>query len=84
MEDVHKILTKYQAEFIILEDSICLAPSRDGCRIPDIVDIDNGVVSELFDYLWSFCIVQNYLCVAGGREAKFPTSHIVDDGFNPG
>ncbi|BFZ09497.1 hypothetical protein BsWGS_12536 [Bradybaena similaris] len=47
VEDVHKILTKYQTEFIILEDSICLAPSRDGCRIPDIVDIDNGVMPDV-------------------------------------
>lgn len=43
-EDVHAILTKHQSNYIILEDSICLAPSRGGCRLPDLIDYDNGVV----------------------------------------
>lgn len=46
-KDIHDILTKYKSSYIILEDSICLAPSK-GCRTPDIVDIDNGVVSMFF------------------------------------
>lgn len=45
-QDVHDILTKYKSSYIILEDSICLAPSK-GCRTPDIVDIDNGIVCRL-------------------------------------
>lgn len=45
-QNVYDILTKYKSSFIILEDSICLAPSN-GCRTPDIVDIDNGIVCQL-------------------------------------
>lgn len=44
-QDVHDILTKYKSSYIILEDSICLAPSK-GCRTPDIVDIDNGIIPD--------------------------------------
>ena len=44
-EDVHKILSDYKTDYIILEDSICLAPSKNGCRVPDLIDVDNGVVS---------------------------------------
>lgn len=43
--DVHQILKKYKTDYIILEDSICLAPSRGGCRLPDLLDVDNGMVS---------------------------------------
>ncbi|KAH9490912.1 hypothetical protein Btru_039781, partial [Bulinus truncatus] len=45
-EHVHKILTKYKSNYIILEDSICRAPSKDGCRLPDLIDIDNGVMPD--------------------------------------
>ncbi|GFO42188.1 Dpy-19-like protein 3 [Plakobranchus ocellatus] len=45
-EDIHSILTHYNSNFIILEDSICRAPSRGGCRTPDLVDIDNGVTPD--------------------------------------
>lgn len=45
-EDVYKILHKYASNYIILEDSICLAPSRDGCRLPDLIDVDNGIVPD--------------------------------------
>ncbi|KAI8792141.1 C-mannosyltransferase DPY19L3 isoform X1 [Biomphalaria glabrata] len=45
-EHVHNILKKYNSNYIILEDSICRAPSREGCRTPDIVDIDNGVMPD--------------------------------------
>ncbi|OWF40174.1 C-mannosyltransferase DPY19L3 [Mizuhopecten yessoensis] len=41
-EDVHKLLKKHKANYIILEDSICLAPSRNGCRTPDLMDFHNG------------------------------------------
>ena len=43
-EDVHAILVGYNTSYIIMEDSICLAPSKDGCRLPDLIDVDNGVV----------------------------------------
>ena len=46
-EDVHVLLRKYDTDYIILEDSICLAPSRGGCRLPDLLDVDNGVVRML-------------------------------------
>ncbi|KAJ8307809.1 hypothetical protein KUTeg_014639 [Tegillarca granosa] len=45
-EDVHAILKKHQSNYIILEDSICLAPSRGGCRLPDLIDYDNGVIPD--------------------------------------
>ncbi|XP_069125693.1 protein C-mannosyl-transferase DPY19L3-like [Argopecten irradians] len=41
-EDVHKLLKKHKANYIILEDSICLAPSRNFCRTPDLMDLHNG------------------------------------------
>lgn len=39
--DVHKILTREQTNYVILEDSICLAQS-DGCSTNDLVDLTNG------------------------------------------
>ncbi|XP_023930612.1 probable C-mannosyltransferase DPY19L3 [Lingula anatina] len=44
-EDVWTIMKKYNASYIILEDSICMAPSDD-CRTPDIIDMDNGVIPD--------------------------------------
>ncbi|KAK2139918.1 hypothetical protein LSH36_1558g00044 [Paralvinella palmiformis] len=44
-EDVHFILNKYEANYMILEDSICLSP-RIGCRLPDIIDLDNGIIPK--------------------------------------
>ncbi|WAR08955.1 D19L3-like protein [Mya arenaria] len=44
--DVHALMKKYKTDYIILEDSICLAPSRGGCRLPDILDVDNGVIPD--------------------------------------
>ena len=41
--EVHSILTKYKATYIILEDSICLA-HRNRCSLPDIMDLTNGHV----------------------------------------
>ncbi|XP_060558912.1 probable C-mannosyltransferase DPY19L3 isoform X2 [Ruditapes philippinarum] len=45
-EDVHSLMVKYKTDYIILEDSICLAPSRGGCRLPDLLDVDNGVIPD--------------------------------------
>ena len=45
-EEVHAIFTKYDVSYVILEDSICMAPSRGNCRVPDLIDIDNGIVSR--------------------------------------
>lgn len=45
-EDVHKILSHYKTSYIIMEDSICLAPSNNGCRVPDLIDVDNGVIPD--------------------------------------
>lgn len=45
-EEVHSLLVKYKTDYIILEDSICLAPSRGGCRLPDLLDVDNGVIPD--------------------------------------
>jgi hypothetical protein len=41
VEDVHKILTKEKVTYVILEDSICLAPSN-GCSTNDLMDLVNG------------------------------------------
>ncbi|XP_071134170.1 protein C-mannosyl-transferase DPY19L3-like isoform X1 [Mytilus edulis] len=46
-KDIHEIMKKNQANYMILEDSICLAHTEDGCRLPDIIDFDNGVLPEL-------------------------------------
>lgn len=45
-EDVHAILHDYKTSYIIMEDSICLAPSNNGCRLPDLIDVDNGVIPD--------------------------------------
>ena len=42
--DVHTNLRKYNASYVILEDSICLA-HRERCSTPDIMDLTNGHVS---------------------------------------
>jgi len=47
-EDVFVVMSKYSVSYIILEDSHCLAPSRNGCRLPDLIDIDNKIVC--FDF----------------------------------
>ena len=39
----HAILRRYSAVYIILEDSICLASSKDSCRLLDVIDVDNDV-----------------------------------------
>jgi len=44
-ETVHTILTRYKANFVILEDSICLA-HRERCGLPDIMDLTNGHIPE--------------------------------------
>lgn len=41
-DSVHEILSGVGATHIILEDKICLSLSRELCRLPDIIDIDNG------------------------------------------
>ena len=42
-EEMFSILQKYNASYIILEDSICLAYSE-RCALPDIMDLSNGHV----------------------------------------
>ncbi|XP_076372362.1 protein C-mannosyl-transferase DPY19L3-like [Tachypleus tridentatus] len=42
-EYVHRLLEDIGASYIILEDSICLAPPRDGCTLPEIMDIHNKI-----------------------------------------
>eukprot|EP00092_Neocalanus_flemingeri_P010313 GFUD01011110.1.p1 GENE.GFUD01011110.1~~GFUD01011110.1.p1 ORF type:complete len:1009 (-),score=246.24 GFUD01011110.1:254-3280(-) len=44
-EDVFSILHKYNASYIILEDSICLA-HRERCSLPDIMDLSNGHIPD--------------------------------------
>ncbi len=47
-EEMHRILTKYRADYIILEESICLSQGSAGCRLKDIIDADRGQVNENF------------------------------------
>jgi len=54
-EDVFDIMTKYSVSYIILEDSHCLAPSRRGCRLPDLIDVDGGIVCFLFQLMFLLC-----------------------------
>ncbi len=42
---MYDVFAKYDVSFFILEDSICLAKS-DNCRLPDLLDVENGQVSE--------------------------------------
>nr|XP_060631602.1 probable C-mannosyltransferase DPY19L4 isoform X1 [Anolis sagrei ordinatus] len=44
-DDIYKILTSYQATYLVIEDSICneVGPVR-GCRVKDLLDIANGHV----------------------------------------
>jgi len=40
--DVHRILKSHGTNYIILENSICYSRAERGCRLVDILDIDNG------------------------------------------
>ncbi|PIK34672.1 putative C-mannosyltransferase DPY19L3 [Apostichopus japonicus] len=42
VKEVYDIHSEIGTDFIILEDSICLARSNQGCRLIDIMDITNG------------------------------------------
>jgi len=44
-EEVFSILQKYNASYIVLEDSICLA-HRERCTLPDIMDLSNGHIPD--------------------------------------
>ena len=46
-EVVHAILKKYDASYIIMEDSICMALNNE-CGLPVQLDVDMGVVSRFF------------------------------------
>lgn len=49
--EMHEILTAHKVNYIILEDSICLAAST-GCSTKDLVDAANGDTPE-YDMLKS-------------------------------
>lgn len=42
-DKVHSVFVKYNASYVILEDSICLRHDR--CALPTTMDIDMGIVS---------------------------------------
>lgn len=45
-EDVYKILMSFGTDFVILEDSICYERRHNrGCRLRDLLDVENGHVS---------------------------------------
>ena len=41
-EEVYTILKKHGTNYIILENSICYSRQDRGCRLVDVLDIDNG------------------------------------------
>ena len=44
-KEIHEILKSIDANYIILEDSICIArvqKGQEGCRFPDLIDLSNG------------------------------------------
>ena len=45
-EEVYKILRQHGTDFIILENSICLSQQDRGCRLVDLLDLDNGHMIE--------------------------------------
>lgn len=45
-QEVHKILRQHGTDYIILENSICLSQGDQGCRLIDILDLDNGHVID--------------------------------------
>ena len=63
-EDVHAILTALGSHYIILEDSICRAAPRNNCRLPDLIDLDNGVVSTGCGCASALCaFLRIFVCV---------------------
>lgn len=44
--EVSEILKRHGTNYIILENSICYSRGPPGCRLPDIIDLDNGHVLE--------------------------------------
>jgi hypothetical protein len=45
-QEVNSILKKHGADYIILENSICYSRQSPGCKLKDILDMDNGHVIE--------------------------------------
>ncbi|EDO42027.1 predicted protein [Nematostella vectensis] len=45
-QEVHEILITHGANYVILENSICYSRMRRGCKLSDILDMDNGHVIE--------------------------------------
>lgn len=45
-QEAHSILKKHGADYVILENSICYSRQPSGCKLKDILDIDNGHVIE--------------------------------------
>ena len=45
-EEVYKILRQHGTDYIILENSICLSQQDRGCRLVDLLDLDNGHMIE--------------------------------------
>lgn len=45
-KEVHSILRQHGTDYIILENSICLTRQDKGCRLIDLLDVDNGHVID--------------------------------------
>ena len=45
-EEVHAVMLRYNATYLILEDSICLS-RKDNCALGTILDLDMGLVRRL-------------------------------------
>ncbi|XP_074656424.1 protein C-mannosyl-transferase DPY19L3-like [Tubulanus polymorphus] len=47
-EVMYDIFRKYDVSYFILEDSICLVNKADGCGLPSLLDLDNGLIPDGF------------------------------------
>ncbi|XP_068755171.1 protein C-mannosyl-transferase DPY19L3-like isoform X2 [Montipora capricornis] len=70
-KEIHRILRQHGTDYIILENSICLTRQNIGCRLVDLLDLDNGHVID--DGQWEeglkFTDVPRF-CKAIKRELK--------------
>ena len=61
--EVHEILVRYNTSYIILEDSICLAPTS-RCNLGSNMDLANGHVSSLINFVLGERLVGNFSSIA--------------------
>lgn len=68
--EVHKILRRHGTTHIVLENSICFSRQELGCRLIDVLDIDNGHKLNDDSILPRFCSAIKYDDVRFGKYFK--------------